>query len=124
MHRKHKTPSKTNKTQKTYVHIYTTRSDFTKALLLALQRFCIIFCVLYRVCFIVYFIVHAAFVRIKLIIMILIAVCLSVCLSAEPCVEADVETLPSLLYYVSLPMTANLLNRNKDRQKQLGPEAR
>jgi len=33
-----KTHSKTIKTQKTYIHIYTTRSDFTKALLLALQR--------------------------------------------------------------------------------------
>jgi len=31
-----KTHSKTR--QKTYIHIYTTRSDFTKALLLALQR--------------------------------------------------------------------------------------
>ena len=37
-HRKHKTHSKTINTLKTYIHIYTTRSDFTKALLLALQR--------------------------------------------------------------------------------------
>ena len=37
-HRKHKTHSKTIKTQRTYICIYTTRSDFTKALLLALQR--------------------------------------------------------------------------------------
>ena len=39
-HRKHKnTRSKTIKTQKTYIHIYTTRSDFTKALQLAASDF-------------------------------------------------------------------------------------